>query len=1325
MDNVTTINNPPFFNGVDFSSWKFKMEFFLKVKDLWQFVISDVNTLSVTVANTKDSQIKRDELAQSFMVLSIPNDLITIVRPAKTAFETWNLLNAHFRRKGLSTIINLRTKFLQTKMDDAQLLDNHLKIMEDLEQQISELDKKMSENEFICQLLISLPERFNSIRTTLKAMSVKQDMTYAEVKGILLDFDLENPNKNTNSTNALNTQKKPIYITRSYNNNRRKVNHSHKKDQKDSNNIKRCTNCKKEGHTFETCWFLPGRKYNNNNTSLKGKNVPNPDPYAFSVYSYNNKSDLWYLDSGASDHMCSQKDLFHNLKDTKPQPINVAKNDQFVTSLGLGDINLSLDINGIPTKAILKNVLYVPDLKANLISVSKALDAGLTVTFQNDIAILSSCDGITRATARKDNNMFTINLSTNRSSYISTVESNTPTLMDLWHARLGHLGEQNIKILSKGMVGGVNIKNEDLSFCKTCTEGKMTKQPFSGTGNTKSTKLLQLVHSDICGPIPTSSIGGGRYFITFIDDYSHHTTTYILKHKSEAIDKFKEYVKMSETYTGNKIITIRTDNGGEYTSNEFKNHLKEKGISHQLTTAYTPQLNGVAERMNRTLWERAQCMLNYANLPDKFWGEALATATYITNRVPTRSLDLKITPIEAWTNKRPNISHLKVFGCKAYRFIPSELRKKLDQKSEECILVGYDINGYRLWSIMDQKIKISRDVKFNEQSIHQETITSTTSQQPFNPTDIDSNKFRNEDTKNTNEIFHTPRKEISNEAIISSSDDDDNELPRRSNRLLEKSKSQPAPKYVFFTNYEPVQPIETPMTYNDVMKSSNEEYWIVAMQDEIDSLHKNNTWTLTELPPNRNAIGNKWVYKIKTDKNGKISRFKARLVAQGFSQVEGVDYTETYSPVVKQQSLRSILSIANDNDMEIYHLDVKTAFLNAEVEEDIYMKQPYGFVKSGEEHLVCKLNKAIYGLKQASRAWNNKFNQVIQKYGFNQLISDNCIYKHNDTYGNTYIALYVDDLLLTSNNKKFLNHIKKLLQQHFEMTDLGEVQYMLGWEIARNRENRTLTISQEKYINEIVKRFNMENSKPTSIPMDTNYKAQNPTQLDKASEIKFPYREAIGSLMYAAIGTRPDIMYATSLMSRFQENYQNSHITTIKKILSYLNATKAYALTFRGNDKFSLTGYVDADFAGDLTDRKSTTGYIIKLGSNVISWKSKKQPTVSLSTTEAEYIALTEITSELLWFKNLLMELGYKFTEPIKIHEDNQSCIKMATSNSNKSRAKHLDIKYHFIKEHVDSKTIELNYVPTNEQIADTLTKALPRSQFELLRKEIGLLTIN
>jgi hypothetical protein len=622
---------------------------------------------------------------------------------------------------------------------------------------------------------------------------------------------------------------------------------------------------------------------------------------------------------------------------------------------------------------------------------------------------------------------------------------------------------------------------------------------------------------------------------------------------------------------------------------------------------------------------------------------------------------------------------------------------KLTPKSDKCIFVGYpkETLGYYFYNREEGKVFVARNGVFLEK----EFLTRKISGRSVQLEEVQETQVMEDSTVEEPMIEETP-------------------ATRRSERLRRVR------DVLLLDNDEP-------STYDEAMMGPNSEEWLKAMRSEIESMDDNQVWKLVDPPDGVKTIECKWVYKKKTDMDGNVYIYKARLVAKGFRQVQGVDYDETFSPVAMLKSVRIILAIAAYFDYEIWQMDVKTAFLNGNLSEDVYMIQPEGFVDPKNASKICKLQKSIYGLKQASRSWNIRFDEVVKGFGFIKNEEESCVYKKVSGSSIVFLILYVDDILLIGNDVPMLEIVKTSLKNSFSMKDLGEAAYILGIKIYRDRSKRLIGLSQSTYIDKVLKRFNMHEAKKGFLPMSHGVslsKTQCPSTTDERERMNvIPYASAIGSIMYAMICTRPDVSYALSVTSRYQADPGEGHWTAVKNILKYLRRTKDMFLVYGGEEELVVNGYTDASFQTDKDDYRSQSGFVFMLNGGAVSWKSSKQETVADSTTEAEYIAASEAAKEGVWIKKFISELGVvpSISSPVDLYCDNSGAIAQAKEPRSHQKSKHILRRYHLIREIIDRGDVKICKVHTDLNIADPLTKPLPQPKHEAHTRAMGIRYLN
>lgn len=913
--------------------------------------------------------------------------------------------------------------------------------------------------------------------------------------------------------------------------------------------------------------------------------------------------------------------------------------------------------------------------------------------------------------------------------------------LNLWHRRLGHMAVTNMHFMK-------NASNLKLN-CEVCAEGKHSRSSFPVNGS-RASELLEVVHSDVCGPMSTLSLGGNKYYVSFIDDYSRMTKVYMIKNKSQVYDCFVKFKTLVENQLNRKIKRIRSDNGGEYCNAKFQRLCDESGIIHQKSCPHTPQQNGLAERYNRTIIERARCMLFDSKLPRVYWAEAVLTAVVIMNS--TVNSAIKRIPEEIWTGQTVDLSLFRIFGCKAMAKIPDGLRKKFDKKSTDCIFFGYAENqkGYRLIERASKKLIVCRDVIFFENEF---LSNKSSNKMPFlmEITDDDENDKLREEERNSNlsslgvtndpvdsvdlsagstndssigndldaTVMHDTSSEL-DDIIVSTVGDHDAD-PSFSARVNVNPGDRPSTRSIgsIFNPFGMLQSNFALCSVSDALHGSERKNWKMAMDDEMKSMEENHTWDLVSLPSGRKALKNMWVLRKKTDENGNLEKYKARLVIKGCSQREGIDYDEVYSPVVRYASIRYLISVAVQFDMEIHQMDAVTAFLQGELEDEIYMQQPEYFDDGSGK--VCLLRKSIYGLKQASRIWNIKFSNVLTTAGYVRSTLDPCVYFKFVGKRKILISIYVDDVLIFFNCAGLRDELRNNLTSNFKMKDLGLAKYCVGLRITRDRKNNVIYVDQTKYIEELLDKFEMTNCNPIDTPSDANQRLVKEEPSGDFDPVNIPYQQMVGCILYLTQGTRPDIAFAVNNVSRYNNCYTKTHWMAVKRIIRYLKGTKDLRLMFKKNAKDYVFGYCDADWASDVNDRKSCTGYVFLRSGGAISWNSKRQPTVALSTTEAEYMALSAATQESMWLKQFEDEI-FGSDRTMNIFCDNQSAINLANNNGYSARCKHIDIRHHYVRQKVSDKSCVIHYINTDENAADALTKSLHKQKFQHCRNMFGLI---
>jgi transposase InsO family protein len=526
--------------------------------------------------------------------------------------------------------------------------------------------------------------------------------------------------------------------------------------------------------------------------------------------------------------------------------------------------------------------------------------------------------------------------------------------------------------------------------------------------------------------------------------------------------------------------------------------------------------------------------------------------------------------------------------------------------------------------------------------------------------------------------------------------------------------------------------VKIPNDWFEARNSPQWVYWKEAMNEEMDSIESHETFEYCHKPSHAKVIPLKWVYAIKTDGFGDVIRFKARLVAQGCKQRPGVDYFETFAPVSTHSSRRVLLNLANAKGWKVHQVDIKTAFLNGSLEEEVYVTQPPCF-SNGDSSTVCKLLKSLYGLKQAPRAWHKRLVEELSKFGFTACKSDSSLFVNKESYeSHVYLLTYVDDLLIVCKEGETIEQVKSKLTCIFSIHDLGEIKSFLGCEITKDETTGSLKMTNVLKIERLVEEYGLPaQGRDVDTPMAHGFvTSQNPEpplgaggeQVGAGTPLPEGHRylELVGSLQYLATTTRPDIAQAVGVLSRFRGQPTTAHWNGAIRVLRYLNCTKEMGITYTNSGDNELVGYVDADFAGDLDGRKSTTGFVLLLNGSAVSWCSKKQSSVSTSTVEAEFVATAAAVKEVMWMGGMLEELGVT-VKTVKLFCDNQGAIQHLKNHIVSKFTKHISISYHYAREKVAWGQIDPVYVATSENVADMFTKPLASAAFEKHRAKLGV----
>ena len=952
------------------------------------------------------------------------------------------------------------------------------------------------------------------------------------------------------------------------------------------------------------------------------------------------------VDCGATSHIITDKDNFKRFDRTFNPKLHFMEladgTRRNNVALERGDAEVTLqDIDGRDVVVTLKKALFIPSYPQSIISVEAVAADGAKVIFQKGQNELIIRDG-TVFRIEEQERLYYVKTVINHDEHcvdesvndiLSSDQVNLTCDVKTWHEILGHCNVDDVLKLPE-VVEGMKITGNTKLDCSVCTEGKFTNSRNKKL-DAKAKAPLELVHTDLAGPIDPTGQDGHRYAISFTDDFSGAVAVYFIKNKSDATQATQKFLSDSAPY--GSVKCMRSDGGGEYTGEAFQSLLRDRGIRHETSCPYSPHQNGTAERQWRTLFEMGRCLLLESGLPKILWPYAVQSAAHIRNRCYNDRV--KNTPYFMLTGRKPNLANMWVFGSECYAY--KHDHKKLDSRCEKGIFVGYSKNSpaYLIYNPHTAKVSKHRLVKFiKKNSVEQQTQTDDdyetevqeyTNRKPKNGSDAELHQIE-ANIENQSLEGNDEQAETYGSQTVSQDEDKDRADPKPSQNQRYPRREKKPPKYLedYISDLDDKDVSNAsvdycyraicgvPQTYKEALQSPEAPEWQQAMKEEVDSLKENDTFELTPLPVGRNAVGGKWVYAIKENaEKGNI--FKARYVAKGYNQTEGIDYNETFAPTANITSVRALMQIAVQNDLIVHQMDVKTAYLHAPIEEEIYLEQPEGFDKTSEKggKMVCKLKKSIYGLKQSGRNWYKLLNDHLEQDNFVRNLSDHCVYKKQIGHEKIIVIIWVDDLVIAASSNDLLNKFKGTMKAKFNMKDLGKISYFLGIKFEQNEEK--IIMNQRSYILKMLERFGMSDCKARYTPCES--KVEWVSNDEDNNELVNPreYREIVGSLIYAMTCTRPDISWIVSKLSQTLASPKAENLVAAKHVLRYLKGTLDYELCFKKSDEnLNLIAFSDSDWASSVEDRRSTTGYCFSLTKQgpAISWKSKKQATVALST---------------------------------------------------------------------------------------------------------------
>lgn len=1311
-------------DGDNFRVWKVRMSSLFRSHDLNE-IVDGTSTRPAAVGDPQKEWDKRNNEAMTSLYLCMTDAEVESISGCATAHEIWNKLNTMYQSISGESKQVLWQKYYSIMVTSGKSPVKTMIEIQNYAAQLRSMGAVIDDEMEVARIISSMmDEKFRQFREAWRSVEIAKQ-TSALLLSRLKTWELEDGETYKNASHVEETSKAYAAKKERPKRTRQEISDLKKKT--------KCHICKLKGHWKSECTFKD---------KDSAKKEQKSDEKSEGAYMAGGLSDLWINDSGANRHYCGRKDWFFEYTEYPcPKSVSMADNSLMLVK-GVGAVKVKALINKVWVEITIYQVEYVPG-GANLLSENVLLDKGLVVSKSGNNQIIYYRDGQRDIEAERRDGLQIMKFKPIVNRAMACIK---PVV---WHERLAHI---NSKFLNdtkdkEAAYGLENMKREDVNFkCEICMKAKSKKKSYVTVEKTVKYLPGECLHSDL-GYANAISKNGNSYFLVVKDEASAFRQVNFQKKKGETAMNVIDAINFMRTQTGNNVKMFRSDNGGEYKCQELVSFFSKRGIRFGLNSPQCSPSNGFVEREMRIEQDAARSMLIQSQLHESHWEDAIRTACYVLNRTLSTKNTEK-TPYEQVIGKKPTLQHVRIFGSKAFAHITNGQGKKFDDKATECILVGFDAHSknYILYDPAEGKYHYqAKHVNFIETNAsRRESITNDEPDEII--TTFSTKEVRNDETEQTDGASETEDEEAETYSSASNSPQQTNPKVHQHNETwadeIQWEASQEDRNFV--NTSLPPQPSSSkpkrerqqrkfyqagsgdanvamhatntePTTYSAALSSKYAGEWKEAMDSEMRSHSENGTWRLVKRPVGKKVLKNRWVYKIKHNPNGEIEKFKARLVVKGFNQVKGVDYTETFAPVSRYETIRTLLSVAAARKLKLVQFDIGTAYLNSELKEEVYMEQAEGYEIGSD--MVYILDKTLYGLPQSGRAWFETFSAKLKEMGYVQSKSDKCLFMKTTSTGKIYVVIYVDDGLFAGKNKKELLAEIEKLKASFKVTIQPLVRF-LGIEILQVEEG--IFLHQTKYIEDLLERFGMQDCITLPIPMQPGL------QFDGSEcDPNLEFQQLIGSLLFLVRCTRPDIAYATHYLSRFFGSYNKLHMNAAKRILQYLKGTKSLGIMYTESeaDRDVVCAYVDADYGSDTTSRKSTSGVLFTHNNSPIVWMSKRQTCISLSSCQAEYVALALAGKEAVWVTRLYLELDMISleNEPICLKTDSQSAIRLAKNDEFHDKSKHIDIRHHFIRDLVETNQVVLEHLPDKVQPADILTKSVVRESFETKRYLMGM----
>lgn len=1252
----------------------------------------------------KSEKIRLNEIDRSakFRLLeSIPSELRkpSWILPSTSAHDVWSEMETTYGALTIAALTSYRSQLQEIKWRAHEELPKLINQLDKLKQLTStSKEGKINDIELIMQITRHYPKEWESkivpLRDNSAVMNNWESLKSSLMNEFLLRNSLNSPRQSVQAK-AYQTKNKPK---------------------------KFCTNCQEKSrkkamrsHNIEECFLQGGGAYKREkDANQKGK-------IKVGQIGFSKKNQI-VIDTGATHHITNDQTWLYKTYET--QFAIELPNGDVIGATKCGSLDLELENGKVGT---FENVYYCAQFTGTLISFQQMEQKGCKLMSGNKTLDIVHKDEIILS-GKLNDGLYVADVTPRLKAKAGFNRTAPNTTISMLHKRMGHANEDALKKVPAN-TEGVKFNGTLPNSCEVCAIAKSQNLPSHSQNSRVEQNGLGRLDFDVSGPHPEVSTRGFRYYLVAILTKSNYLFAIPLVSKDHAANEMIKILNWIQNQLKEWPTGLRSDNAREFLS--LKSFAEQNGIEYTTSSAYTHNQNAKAERSIKTLNYTASALLMEGCLEGKFWCFAIEHAAYIRNRTPSKVLGW-ITPFEALRSVKPSLKYIRRFGCFCFILLKPAEQRKIGQKSQRGIYLGNTPTGY-IVLLEDNSVTYSRNVTFNEDL----PAPSSQMRNPF---------------LHMNEINDSSVEEVS-----SDESEDEHSFPPTSPNLLSHlnrvsyAESPISPTYST-DDYVPSENPISPSTDDEGTRNST-EMATTAMLGSVQSNklpHKlddpslssewnesiHNEWTnlidtgcltpVAQIPATCKPITVKPVFTVKTDDNGSIIKYKTRIVARGFLQRPGVDFTETYAGVAASTSIRVLLALKACLGGELCQYDIKHAFLNGDIKEDVFVKltsdQGTSLWRSFprlQGVLTYKVRKGLYGLKQAGHQWQQKLSECLTKANLNQSKLDPCVYYSCSGEYVEYIATHVDDIVSLRICGKS-TWVELLNESNITVNRVDNNNKFLG--VFIGEDELSVNINQTNYLIEKIAEFRME--------MASGIGAPNIENLEKAEtmDAKLPFLELLGSMQYAASQTRPDLSYYLSYLAKFSQCYQKSHFKSAKSVLRYIIQTKDISINYvKQNQKgepVEIIGYADADFASsnDNDDkRRSVTGYFILVAGGPVSWKSQRQKAVCTSTCEAETNAATHAAREMIFISALLNEIGVKVKLPMVLKLDNQSSITVLNSAGNTTKSKHFDVLHFKIKEYIEEKLIKLEYVKSDDNVADMLTKALGARKLKTLLNKLNM----